>query len=279
MEKKIIPLLGVLVFAIIIATLIVPIEGCQNIRPASADEKSPLQIIHTSELFYSKDGNSDPATASSINADPVFPNVKESQDLDQHYDIAQNLLKYMDLTNNWDKIKELAQTTIDSLQKVTRQAIDFSGNAVSIARQAIDRPTTIISEKILTNQWVMNFTGIQKHDHISDVTGTVNVYVVNNDGLLAGIMNRIINLVGCKKAGGGAIYPIGIFVTSYSSDSAILAHEYCHYFQQSVFGFSGWFALYSGEILLKTTLTENICISYKECTWEIAANDWAQRCV
>jgi hypothetical protein len=262
LERKFIPLWGALFIAIVIMVSLVLLG-----KP-----------VHAQELYHFEARDYHHALEISI-GDTLDSDLNTFRTSNRNTDVMHNLLKALNLTDTWERGKETANVAVELATHRVQQAIETTNNTVSGIRQTVDRPVTLAIEKILKNKQVMKFIGIQLQGQIAEEEGPVNVYLVDDNGFLAGIMDRILKVAGYPKAAGGTLYPVGVFIktTSVTPDqfSRVVFHEYCHYYQQSVLSFPLWLGLYSGEIGVKGLFNWNMSLGYKTCSWETAADAWA----
>jgi hypothetical protein len=234
--------------------------------------------VHAQELYHFESRDYHHALEISI-GDTLDPDLNTFRTSNRNTDVMHNLLKTLNLTDAWERGKETANVAVELATHRVQQAIETTNSTVSNLRQTVDRPITLAIEKILMNHQVKKFIGIQSQEQIIEEDGPVNIYLVDDSGYLAGIMDRILKLAGYPKAAGGTFYPVGVFIktTSVTPDqfSRVVFHEYCHYYQQSVLSFPFWLVLYSGEIGVKGLFSWNLSLGYKTCSWEEAADAWA----
>jgi hypothetical protein len=277
LEAKKVPVWGVVLSAAIGLFLLMSAAGC-----ADADSVQPNQQpnVYVSSILELYNYSFNPVFNSKEKPESANLNRLSATDLYQINQIskgADSISRYTDLgTDNLQKVETISKSAAGAVIDQAEQAISIGGNTASTVRQTFDHPISKITEKILTDKSVMKFIGIKSHEQINGDAGTANVYVVESNGLLSNIMDGIIRLLRCQKAGGGTLYPIGIFITEISAKTEILPHEYCHYYQQSVLGFGSWIQLYSGEITIRTIVNKDIYSSYKQCSWEQSAIHWAK---
>jgi len=262
------------------ALLLVSMGGCMAEGSNQSFQNNTAHISSSPAMYRYLDSYRYHYTRLFLRAEADIPDATGLKKLEQYAYASGSKLNYIRMMTIPNRLESSMAAAVKIMQDMTVNAVDNISSIASSFNSNLNNPVTDITATILTNDKVMDFIGIRSCLDISGKAGTANVYIIENDGYLARIMNSVISLFGYSKAGGGTLYPFGIFIME---DELYLGrfyrvelHEYCHYYQQSVMGLASWLRFYAGEIALKYLSTGDIAASYDNCSWEVAADQWAE---